>query len=391
MSSDAFSAPKRQRPAPGGSVGEPRRDLGAVINAALQTNEAETFLYVDSQDDRGRWLQKNWSRIFQSDKTTPKEQFPLLAEGRLKCLHVDDELMDKLVQQLWMTCQKLYERNQELEERERACQEETRQFRALQQRFMELTAGVTQYKNAVTPNIEQIATIKGFIDLFYASHMQSFSKLEEIMDWHGLIAELNVGEDYDDGTLPLHTPSGASAHVRRASYSPPTISVVPRATIVFDVQRIPISHGAHVHAIGVEPMQEGAVDKDNVCIEKGKYFMQKDMVHALNTILPKTMKKSDLSDVIKRDGMKFNLPNLEEVHCFCNDAADEGWLQDFENFATSKNPRGIRFIHFSHLEEMCARIRAQVQAKRSLSEQTKGEVITAVDDLYDTCKRSIEE
>ena len=138
------------------------------MNAALQTNEAETFLYVDSQDDRGRWLQKNWSRIFQSDKTTPKEQFPLLAEGRLKCLHVDDELMDKLVQQLWMTCQKLYERNQELEERERACQEETRQFRALQQRFMELTAGVTQYKNAVTPSIEQIATIKGFIDLFYA-------------------------------------------------------------------------------------------------------------------------------------------------------------------------------------------------------------------------------
>lgn len=351
------------------------------MNAVLETGDVETFLYATSQGDRGRWMQNNWRKIFQSDKKTPQEQFPLLAAGRLKCLHMDDELMDKLVQQLWVTCQKLFERNWELEERERVFQEEIRHSGALQQRFMELSTEVNHYKNAVTPSIEQIATIKGFIDTFYASHVQSFSKLEEIVDWHGMITELNAGEDNGNGTLPLHTPSGASAHVRRASYSTPAINEATGASIVFNVQRLPISHGVHVHAILVEPLHERAVDKDNVPIQKGTYFMQKDMVRALNGILPKTMKKSDLSDVIKRDGMRFNLPNLEEVQCFCNDAADEGWLGDFENFAASNNPRGIRFIHFSHLEEMYARMCAQVQAKRSLCPQTKEEVVKALTDL----------
>lgn len=391
MSSDAFSAPKRQRVTSGGSLGEARRDLGAAMNAVSECEGGETFLYADYKGDRERWVQKNWRKIFQSDKSTLKEQFPLLAEGRLKCLHVDKELMDKLVQQLWNTSEQLFERNQQLEERERALQEETRHHGALQQRFRELTEVVTQYKNAVIPSIERLASVKGFIDLFYASHTESFSKLEEITNWQGQIARLNGGQGNEDGTIPLDTPSRASAHVRQASHSSPTINVGTSTAIVFNVTRICISLGARVHVVGVEPMQEGAVDKDGIPIGKGTYFMQKDMVRALNSILPKTMKKTDLSDVIKRDGMRFNLPNLEEVQCFCNDPEDEGWLEDFEDFAKSRNPRGIRFIHFSHLEEMCNRICAQVQAKRSLSPQNKEEVIAALMDLHATCKNCIEE
>lgn len=145
-------------------------------------------------------------------------------------------------------------------------------------------------------------------------------------------------------------------------------------SLIFRVEEVKWYDEDHegVHPIKVQPTEEHTTDRDGNPIEEGMYFLQKDLVRAINSCVPESMKKNDLSDLITVDKKnnrhikKFNIPKsmLLKYHWFCNDTDDEGWLKDFLAFATKYAPKGVSFCHSFHVQEICDKLEAQLQKRR---------------------------
>lgn len=349
-------------------------DLLEQFNSVSSSMTADNFIFNGKESHRKKWADLMWSKLFRSQESCPERRYQLLAVGAVDSRNLDPGLCNRLLQSLLKDYGDALECAKEWKAKWEQLQTEVEQLLVVQQEFNELKQHVrTQIENT-RYSIGDFESVCDMMNRFYTAQKNSMDVFLHLIG-DRVLDEHNIGED--------NGPAVPQMPITPYDEGDPGHATVVESdlgdhdeSLIFRVERVKWYDEEHegVHPIEVQ-LTEGeghTTDRDGIPIEEGTYFLQKDLVRAINSCVPESMKKNDLSDLITVDKKnnrcikKFNIPKstLLKHHWFCNDADDEGWLKDFLAFATKYAPKGVSFCHSFHVQEICDKLEAQLQKRR---------------------------
>jgi hypothetical protein len=342
------------------------------FNTVSSSLTAGDFVLKGKASHRKKWTDFMWSKLFRSQESCPQRRYQLVADGAVDSSNLDHDLCNRLLQSLLKDYGDALECAEEWKAKCGQLQTEMEQLLLVQQELNELKQHIrTQIENT-RYSIEDFESVCDMMNRFYRAQKSSMDDFMLIIG-DRVFDEHNSGED--NGPVMPHMPitpydEGDRGHATVAESD----FVEYDESLIFRVEEVKWYDEDHegVHPIKVQPTEEHTTDRDGNPIEEGMYFLQKDLVRAINSCVPESMKKNDLSDLITVDKKnnrhikKFNIPKsmLLKYHWFCNDTDDEGWLKDFLAFATKYAPKGVSFCHSFHVQEICDKLEAQLQKRR---------------------------
>eukprot|EP00890_Picochlorum_soloecismus_P005477 jgi/Picsp_1/5930/NSC_03287-R1_---NA--- len=308
------------------------------FNTVSNSVTAGDFIFRGKESQRKKWADFMWTKLFRSQESCPQARYQLLAgeEWKAKCGQLQTE-----VEQLLL----------------------------VQQECNELKHHIRTQIETTSYGLEHFESV---CDIFSSFHRAQKNSMEDLRCLVGdrVLDEHDSREDNGPTMPQIPITPYDEGDERRAAIVEDDIGEQDESL----VERVKWCDEEHegVHPIHVRPMEEHATDREGNPIEEGTYFLQKDLVRAINTCVPESMKKNDLSDLITVDKKnnrrirKFNIGKtmLLNYHWFCNDTDDEGWLEDFLAFSTKYAPKGVSFCHSSHVQEICDKLEAQLQKRR---------------------------
>lgn len=342
------------------------------FNTVSNSVTAGDFIFRGKESQRKKWADFMWTKLFRSQESCPQARYQLLAGGEVDSGNLDHDLCNRLLQSLLKDYGDALECVEEWKAKCGQLQTEVEQLLLVQQECNELKHHIRTQIETTSYGLEHFESV---CDIFSSFHRAQKNSMEDLRCLVGdrVLDEHDSREDNGPTMPQIPITPYDEGDERRAAIVEDDIGEQDES-LVFQVERVKWCDEEHegVHPIHVRPMEGHATDREGNPIEEGTYFLQKDLVRAINTCVPESMKKNDLSDLITVDKKnnrrirKFNIGKtmLLNYHWFCNDTDDEGWLEDFLAFSTKYAPKGVSFCHSSHVQEICDKLEAQLQKRR---------------------------
>lgn len=373
---------KRQRESPEAAL-QPAEDLRGRFEGVYNPTSTENNPN-NSDDLQIRDLDEmDWSKLFNPTLCTPQERYQLLLDGSVPTRNLEPQIVDRLVQSLLKDYQDTFARAEELERKVAGLVERVQELEYISTEYHSLKQDVLQYIETSESGLREFVSLHRAVHAFSESQIDRLEVLSRMTGYSGLpyrdVEQGPLVSVHDDPDTPGDSENARTEHDGN-------LHAAHEYCMRFDVKRIEYEQGKEpVHAIRVDCMhEEGFRDTKGNLVETGEiYFLKKDVVRGINSCLPPSMAKKDLTGLIRGRPKSFNIDRtvLRKVEWRSSDPQSELWLPTLEGFATSNPSRSVAFIHESHIPEIALHAVNQVNAKKVKDAEIWQRALEALHDI----------
>lgn len=366
-----------------GASNQVNRQLLPSLNAI--SDDLEGYFIFDTTQNipYERWVEMEWEKLFHADGDSPADKFKLLALKRLNWDAVDSALAGKLAEKLYECYEKECERSQRLKEENKRLQAEIDKLQDVQDTHHDIQRAVEQYENATNPMIQQISHMGSTFERIVFEFSQNLSEMKALL----ASSDSNAGIEQFEQTVGVVTPAQPKSGTR---------------TTVPDIVDDEVSEGFMLHAMVTQVSREccgnlcsvhmikisnpnSILDRNGWPIPDGFYFLQKDMVRACHSFLPRSLNVKDFSQWITKGMDSFALENLSQVKFFCHDNDDEHMVEEFERVAHHFMNNGVTFISSDSIDTVREGLQGKVRKSKVAG---KSNLVVGLSTLFDACKQA---